>query len=165
MANNGPNAAPDFFNLDPHRLDEEWVEQPRHYHRHAEQLAQAEKDFEYDKTQLKLTEAEVELAVRKRPEKYGLAEKTTEAVIKAAVATHSRVRLAHQAVLESGHRVDLLKAAVRTLEHRKAALENLVQLHLAGYYSAPRAKGPAGDQMKERQADRAFGSKKKRRAE
>lgn len=161
---NGMNTTPDFFNLDPHRLDEEWVEQPRHYHRHAEQLAQAEKDFEYDKTQLKLTEAEVELAVRKQPEKYGL-EKSTEAVIKAAVVIHKRVRLAHQAVLESGHRVDLHKAAVRTLEHRKAALENLVQLHLAGYYAQPRARGEAGDKLKERQADRAFGVKKKRRAE
>jgi len=35
------------------------------------------------------------------------------------------------------HNYGILQAAVRALDHKKAALENLVRLYVGGYYASP----------------------------
>jgi len=73
---------------------------------------------------------------------------------------NKEVRKAKRDEIDAHHKVDILKAAVRTLEHRKASIEGECQLFLANYFSKPRA-GETGRQMEERKSDRAFGNKKR----
>ena len=149
----------DFHEIDKHRLDEEWEQQPRLYRDHAEGLADAERVLSQVEAELKVLRAEVELCIRRNPDEYGL-EKCVEAAVKAAVETHESVKSSSSAVIQAHYKADMCKAAVRTLEHRKAALEELVRLHLADYFSSPKVEGEGGKNMKERKAEGAFKGKR-----
>ena len=127
----------DTFDLDPHRLDEEWCRQPKMYHEQAVALADARKEHEQSKTERDLVAAEVDKDVRLHPSKYGL-EKLTEEPIKKAVLMSKEYRKADTNVIEARHSMDIIQADLDTLDHRKKALENLVQLFLADYFSSPR---------------------------
>lgn len=151
-----------FHEIDKNRLDEEWVMQPRLYRKYAERLADAERAYEQAKTECELAKAEVTLEVRRsKPEEHGL-DKWTEAAIAEVAADFRKLTRAKENLLEKGHAVDVLKVAIRTLEHRKAALESLVQLRLSDYFSTPRVKGEGGKQMQDRAIDRAFGKRTKK---
>ncbi len=152
-----------FFDLDEHALDREWVQQARLYFDHAVKVAnterkvkemQAELDVSVSdlKHELAVREAEVDRDVRTRPEFYGL-EKLTEPGIKNCLVLdlESRritaeigakkfelsVRIAAQE-----EELGILKAACKALDHRKAGLENLVELQGRNYFAEPTAKDP-----------------------
>ena len=128
--------------VDENALDQEWVLQPRKYFRYAAKLADARRDLDQSKTEVELVKAELELAIRSNPEKFDL-QKVTEAAVTATVLSQAEYGRARQAALDAKHTVDVLEAAVTALEHRKRALEGLVQLRLANYFSSPKA--PEGD--------------------
>lgn len=134
--------------IDPHALDREWVAQPRMYYEWAARLADARRDADLAKQELDVVEAETELDVRDNPGDYDL-DKVTEATVKAVVAQAPKRIAAAKAVTEAKHRADVLAAAVSALDHRKKALEKLVELHLANYYSEPRARGETRPLMEE----------------
>jgi len=136
------------FDIDRSRLDDEWVDQPRMYNRYA--LASAEARLEYNraKATLDVTKAETELRVRKNPEKYELT-KVTESVIASVVLLDKQCQMAAMSVAEARHDLDVAEAAVSAMDHRKKALEDLVRLFLADYFSKPREPEGAKDVVKE----------------
>lgn len=138
--------ANEFFDLDPNRLDQEWVEQPGLYHKYALLLAEASQRVAEAKAQLEITEADVEKSVRDNPVMFGI-DKVTEGAIKIRVALHQRVIDVKDRLIQAKYEEDVAQAAVRTLDHRKKALEDLVQLRLADYFSEPRVKGQAREKM------------------
>ena len=150
----------DYFDLDENRLDQEWLNQPRLYFQHATLLASARKELERAKAKENLVAAEVELDVRKRPEHYGI-DKVTEGVVSSTVTVQARYQSAKQELLNAQHEVRVHEVDVATLDHRKKALENMVQLQMANYYSEPRAPREAGRRMNEVKSDKAFGKKKR----
>jgi hypothetical protein len=75
--------------------------------------------------------------------------KVTEAAVAAAILTQPNYRVALKALTAARHRQDVYQAAVDALDHRKKALESLVQLHGQGYFAAPRARGTAKEVMAE----------------
>ena len=81
------------IDIDPNRLDAEWVEQPKRYLEWADKLADARRDHEEAKSQLELTEAEVADAVRRMPTEFGI-EKVTVDAVRAAVVQSDRYRRA-----------------------------------------------------------------------
>lgn len=127
----------DFFELDPNRLHEEWVAQPKLYHKYADRLADARNKYEQDKANLELIEAELSLEIRKDPLLFGL-EKATEDAIKKAVLVQKKYREALVWTMKRKHVVDTMSAIVQALDHRKKALEKLVDLRLADYFSEPK---------------------------
>lgn len=127
-----------FFDLNPNRLDQEWLKQSSLYHRFAVKLADAREVWERAKAHRDVTEAEVELEVRRNPLKFDL-EKVTEGAVRMTVMADKRYQAAVAGVIKAKHDVDVLEAAVAALDHRKKALENLVQLRLRDYYSDPKA--------------------------
>lgn len=129
----------DFLSIDSMRLDREWQNQPERYHEYAAALADAQKELDDVKVEMDVVRAEIFMDVIKRPTKYGLA-KTTEAAVNAMITTQPAIRDMMKRIGECKHNVALYRAAVDALEHRKRALEKLVELHLADYYSAPRAR-------------------------
>lgn len=127
----------EILNIDQNLLDREWLNQPRFFFRYAKLLADARKVFEEAKANLKIVAAEADKKVRERASKMD--QKVTEAVVTATVQRRDDYRDAEQAVFTTKHNVDVLDAAVTALEHRKAALENLVRLHGQNYFSTPKA--------------------------
>jgi len=134
--------------IDENALDKEWTFQPRLYFRYAAKLADAKRDADQAKTEVELTKAELELAIRTNPEKFDL-QKVTESAVASTVLAQAEYGRVRQADLDARHTVDILQAAVAALDHRKRALEGLVQLRLANYYSSPRAPQGAEEDMRE----------------
>ncbi len=139
---------PNIFDLDKDRLDEEWVEQPKLYHQQAEKLADARAEWERAKAERDVVTAEIDQDVRSNPAKYGM-EKITEGAVEKKIVLQSRFSKANEKVIQAKHAVDVIQAMIDALDHRKKALESLVQLHLANYFSSPKIRGDAGKEMVE----------------
>jgi hypothetical protein len=134
-----------FASIDLGRLEQEWLLQPKLYDKYATKLAGAKELLAKAEAFLEVTEAEVKLEIRKKPLKFGFADKITEGVVKELLVTDKRYRDALQAVNSTKHDVDVLAAVINTLEHRKRALESLVTLHGQNYFSKPKVSKEAGD--------------------
>lgn len=129
-----------FFDIDEMRLDKEWVNQPRRYHKVAVALEEARGELDRRKAALDVESAEAQMDLRNNPNEYGLA-KVTDKAVEAAYVTTKRYKKALEKLHEAKRKVGLLQAAVTTMEHRKRALEKLVDLRLADYFSEPRSRG------------------------
>lgn len=134
--------------IDRHRLDDEWTQQPRMYFCYAAKLADARQELDRAKTELDLVDAELDIKIRKNPELFDLP-KVTESVIKSTIVAAGAHIRANDFVIDAKHAVDVLVAAVTALDHKKKALENMVSLQLANYYSSPKAPEGARERMNE----------------
>lgn len=133
-----------FLAIDLSQLEKEWQAQPELYEEYAHKLADARLDLEEEEAKLKVLVAEWDQKVRNKPAKYKI-EKESEAAYKNAVAGRPEIQEQEKIIRDGKHRVAILQAAVTALDHRKKALEKLVDLHGQNYFSAPRAKGAAKD--------------------
>lgn len=151
---------PDLFHLDKNRLDDEWIKQPRYYHEYSDKLADAKRDLEKAKAEHDLTVAELDKEIRTTPSEFGL-EKVTETALRSTMILQTSYRDSERAIINARHKVDLIQSIVSSLDHRKYALQDLVKLRLADYFSEPKAGEGAREQMGKVVRDTAFGSKTK----
>jgi hypothetical protein len=136
----------DLFKLDKHRLDAEWTGQVQEFAQAADQLAEARDAERRAKAKLELTEAEEKLAIRRNPQIYGF-EKVTEGTVGELLTVSKKYQAALREHLDAEHAVDVYKVKVDALNQRKSALEDLVRLRLADYFSAPQAPPEASEKM------------------
>ena len=153
-----------FVQIDPLALDEEWIRQPGLRNAYGVDLAGCRKAWEEAKNYYKVVEAETAMLVRKSPGTYGL-EKVTEKAVEQTVPIQPAVKDAAQEIVDARHDMDVMEAAVAALDHKKKALEKLVELHLADYYGEPRAPAGAKDRLGEVGKKRARGKGVRRKAE
>lgn len=140
-----------YADIDVDRLDAEWLSQPKMFADAAQDLADAEYEYDLAKAELELVIAELDHDIRLFPEKYGV-EKISEPAVKQATIRHKRHQEADRKLMEANYRLNLHKAEVNTLGQRKAALEDLVKLRLADYFSTPRTpKGVTSEVLNERE--------------
>ena len=132
--------------IDPLRLDEEWLDQPKQLHRMAEEAADGRKDVDHAKLKLDIVDAELARAVRKTPEMFGI-DKVTETTISTAVTVQPAHKEAVEELNDARHRLGIAQAAVDALEHRKRALEKLVDLHGMSYFAEPSASSEHKDEV------------------
>lgn len=125
--------------IDRDKLDEEWLGQAETFEKYARRLADARNEQSILKAEFELRIAELTAAVRINPSRFGLV-KVTESGIEQAVILLKEYQEAQRAMIDASHKVDLLKAVVDAMEHRKRALENLVDLFKASYFSDPRVR-------------------------
>lgn len=137
-----------FVEIDPLALDREWVNQPRLYLQFASELADANRELDEAKSNLDIVKADLDQNIRSDPEQFGL-DKVTEASITSTLLTQPEYKEAMTLLIESRHKREILAAAVAALDHRKKALEKLVDLHMSGYYASPRASGDSREAMSE----------------
>jgi len=122
------------LDIDRLKLDEEWLDQPRQMYEWSKRVADAQMSLDEARSHLDVTRAELDREVRSNPGDYGLV-KVTEGSISAAIEEDPRCMKANSAVRKARHAVDVAKAAVAALEHRKRALTQLVELFVRDYYS------------------------------
>ena len=134
------------FEIDKYRLDVEWQKQPKLFYEYSLKLAEAQRQADEAANALKAVEASVASAIRRDPGKFKL-EKVTESAIKENVPLQPDYINAIERVNETKHAVGILVATVRALEHKKRALEKLVDLHGQNYFSEPRSEH-AGETLK-----------------
>jgi hypothetical protein len=143
---------------DPNRLDDCWLNQPKLRLAYGFERADARKELSQSRAELEVEEAELEMAIRTKPDRFGL-EKVTEATIKACVVNQESYQAAKSKVIEAQHEVDMLDAALDAIDDRRHALQDLVKLWLTDYYGQPKAPDEARERlgMAEKQAVRMKG--------
>lgn len=125
--------------IDRLRLDEEWSDQPKMFHNWSLQVADAQLTYDQAKAKLDVTCAELSDGMRKDPESFGL-DKVTEKAIELAIPLQPDHQLAVNRVNKARHTLEVAKAAVNALEHRKRAMSLLVELFIRDYYSEATVK-------------------------
>ncbi len=120
------------------KLAEECEQHVSLYQYYADELASIRASTDRRKDVLSLIEAQRELSIRKDPPEDS--PKITEAVVKALVQSDERVIEAKNTLSAIRKEQYHLEAAVTALEHRKRMLDSLVQLLIAGFYSAPKTE-------------------------
>lgn len=149
----------DLFDLDKHRLDDEWLLQPRLYRKWATKLADARQEVERAKAALDVAEAEADREVR--ADYAAKDEKCTEATVKASVVLHPEVRRRRSELIDAKHHEDVVDAYVTALDHRKRALEKLVDLQGRDYFAEPAAPKGTRERFDRLRDDAAFEGKRK----
>lgn len=142
------NGEESFLAIDEYNLEREWINQPQLYHRYAEKLAKARLRLDEASASLEVITAEEDKAIRMDPETYGI-DKVTEGSVKSTVLLQENYQDAVEAVNKCKYDVAIMQAAVTALDHRKKALEKLVELFLADYFSSPKVKGGDREAMEE----------------
>jgi hypothetical protein len=123
------------------------------YMRWAEKLATARRELDRIKDNVDTFRAVLAHDIRKNPDKYGIDKITVDAVKDAVLmatdetADAETYANAKQDLIDAQHDVEILQAAVRAMDHRKTALENLVRLHGAQYFAGPSVPRDLGKEM------------------
>ena len=123
--------------IDDSALDVEWLEQATLMMRYCQYAAKMRQRLDNAKEALDLVRAEVDKEVRTNPEKYGI-EKVTEAVVQNTILMQPEYRTASETLIQARYEADIAQNAVRAVDQRKDALENLVRLHGQQYFAGPR---------------------------
>lgn len=134
--------------INPEELDLEWLRQPQLYARYAQESAHAKDRLSLAKENLDVIKAKLDKAIRMTPSEYGV-EKVTEGAITATLLQLPEYEGANKTYLQAKLDADLIQAAVSAMDHRRAALENLVRLHAAQYFAGPREPRDIGQEWKD----------------
>jgi hypothetical protein len=119
--------------IEEHSLDREWAGHPELYMDLVEAKVESREKLDLARDAYSVLRAECSARIRANPSKYGIGDKVTEGAINAAVDSHPKVQAANARITALKREHDLVSGAVDAMEHRKKALENLVQLHLSNY--------------------------------
>jgi len=137
------------LSIDAYALDEEWMDQPSRYKQAADWAAMARKEYDEAKSDLDVVKAELDRDIRTDPSKFNIEVKLTETVIANLILRRPKYRESMQEVIDKKHQLDVMSGLVVALDHRKSALSKLVDLHLASYYSKPKASEKARENVEE----------------
>lgn len=121
--------------IDIDQLEVEWLNQPHRYMKYAKLCVDAEKEKQEGKQFLDLKKAELDGVIRNNLKEQGI--KVTETQVVSQVLQHDDYLEAEDNYNKKCYDYNILKVAVESFHQRKTALENLVKLALAEWFSAP----------------------------
>lgn len=125
------------INIDKYNLDIEWVKQPTLIAEYSNKHTEAQKKFHKVKEILEQERARLTKAITQNPQNFGI-NKTTVVLLESVIVEHPDYIKAKQEMIQAQYEMNIFANAVKAIEHKKTALENIVKLHLSGYYSTPK---------------------------
>ena len=128
--------------VDEHDLEFELWRQPKLVKRWHVRAANARKDVNEAKSRLELVEAELRLAITRRPAKFGL-KSATIPIVEAAVIAHPKYQKADARHIAAKYALDVVLGMVEALKDKKLALEKDSDFYLAGFFAVPKSRGAA----------------------
>ena len=146
--------------IDPDALDVEWLNQPDLMRKYVKNSAEADRDLDNAKEALDVERARLDLGIRVDPGKYKL-EKITEGAISSTILQQESYQKATKAFTDAKYESNIAKAAVRAVEHRKTALENLVMLLRSSYFAGPQMERNLSEENMKREEKRKENAKVK----
>ena len=124
--------------IDETALDVEWLQQSNLMYKYSRYQAETKKAMDEAKERLDFIRAKVEMDIRANPENYGLS-KVTESAIASTILLQPEYQEASKKYIEAKYENDVATAAVRAIDQKKTALENLVKLLSVSYFAGPSA--------------------------
>ena len=154
--------------IDADALDVEWLQQAAlmgKYCRHAASIANL---VDITKERLDVIRAQLDKDIRSAPNKYAI-EKITEGAIQGAITLQEVYQQVSRDLINARYEFEMAKAAVRAIDQRKDALENLVRLHGQQYFAGPSVPRDLSKEWEDRErgkrVDAKVGAAMKRRKE
>jgi hypothetical protein len=126
----------DSIKIEKDNLDGEFLRQPQLVFKFGKMEADADKEVNELEQKLKVAEAEAYKSARNSTEKI------TEKAIQSVIDSSDEVRKISNDLIKARYNKKIMAAVVKAFDHRKSALENLVQLWMRDYFSTP--KNPKG---------------------
>lgn len=124
--------------IDETALDVEWLQQANLMYKYVRYHAETKKAMDEAKERLDFVKAKLEMDIRANPEDYGLS-KVTESAIASTILLQPEYQEASKKYIEAKYENDVATAAVRAIDQKKTALENLVKLLSVSYFAGPSA--------------------------
>jgi len=122
--------------IDVDALDVEWAGQARLMLQYAKLASNTRLEVERIKEKLDILKAELDMKIRLDPEKYGIV-KLTESVVSSTIITQKEYISVNEEYLLLQYENNMAQGAVKALDGKKTALENLVKLHGQQYFAGP----------------------------
>jgi len=122
--------------IDPLALDVEWVRQASLFGKYCVEQAKSRDSISRLKDKRDVTKAELGLAIKKNPSAYGI-EKVTEGTVDAIIVSNKSFQQICSEVADAEYELEILSGAVRAMDQKKSALENLVKLQGQNYFAGP----------------------------
>jgi hypothetical protein len=122
--------------IDPDALDVEWLGQPELMRKYAKHAADTKRVLDETKERLDVRKAQIEMDIRRNPDDYKLA-KPTEAAIQSTILLQEDYQNLVKEYQEARYENEIAISAVRAIDQKKTALENLVRLLNASYFAGP----------------------------
>jgi len=152
--------------IDVDALDVEWAGQARLMMQYAKHAAKTRLEVERKKEELDIVRAGLDMKIRVDPEKYGIV-KLTESVVSSTIITQKEYMVANEEYQLLQYESNMAQGAVRALEGKKTALENLVKLHGQQYFAGPSVPRDLSKEWaqheRQKSVDAGVGSKIRRR--
>ena len=126
----------DDISIDRDALDIGWTKQAQTFFKYAELAAKARDAMDRKKEKIDVLEATMGLKIRTNPASYGL-EKITEGAVQSTILIDQNHIDAVAELADLKYEYEVLIAAVRALDQKKSALENLVRLQGQNYFAGP----------------------------
>lgn len=123
--------------IDVLALDLEWINQPKKFMKYAEHQSQARKELDELRQAQKVKRSELLLEAAEGGENL-IGGKPTVSAIDAWVESQKEYKEFIQEIINKEYEYNILSSAVKALDQRKSALENLVKLWQGSYFSGPR---------------------------
>ena len=122
--------------VDESALDVEWLRQPQLMLRYTRHTAEMKRQADQAKEAVDVEAADLDRRIRNKPRAFSL-DKPTEAGVRNAIVLQPAYQRATAAYIDAKYEYDMAMAAVRAMDQRKTALENLVRLHGMAYFAGP----------------------------
>jgi len=124
--------------IDPLQLEEEWLRQPLLYQKAAEDLEEHMRMRDAANLSLDETVASVRANITSAPEKHGLKEKATVGSINDATDLNEEIKKSKRHYDSMNRDFQHAQNVLKSIDQKKKALENLVQLYIGQYFSIPK---------------------------
>lgn len=126
----------DDIRIDESALDIEWLRQASLTFQYGTHQAKMKRIVDRKKEELDLVKAELDKKIRSKPEHYKI-DKVTEAVVQATIIQQEDYQEINTELIDARYELEIASAALRALEQKKSALENLVRLNGQNYFAGP----------------------------
>lgn len=123
------------ISINKYKLDEECLSHATLYFNYADACVQAKLAMNRANDRYSLVKAEANIRIREGYTQEGI--KFTESVIASELEKDADVIKARESLREAEETYARLQVAVQAMEARKAELDNLVKLYIAGYFAQP----------------------------
>ncbi len=122
--------------INPDQLDIQWCKQASLFGEYCVEQATARDAFDRAKERLEVYDAGLGLKIRANPAQFGL-EKITESSVQAVILLDKEHARLSDELNTARYQLEVITAAVRALDQKKSALENLVRLQGQNYFAGP----------------------------
>ena len=127
------------MHIDESNLEGEWLGQAARYMEMVEANADGQKQLDQLTDKLDVVQSTESVNIKHQMEAAG--EKVTEAAVNRMLPDRPAIRTIKNEIIEAQRQATIVRGAVAAMEHRKKALEMLVQMQLARGRSEPTTNG------------------------